>query len=258
MSEFLPERRVELDGTFNFRDLGGYETQDGRRVRWGRVYRSDSLADLSDEDFGRLRGMGIKRVCDFRTQGEIQAAPDRLPQGGGIEYLHLPVMHGRIDPVAMAESIRSGRTEWLTDDLIIDGYRISVDEYAAVWGTVVSRLADTPHQPLVFHCTAGKDRTGVCAALLLLVLGVPEEQVIEDHQLSNRYMADRMPRVLKTLRRQGLDPEKVAPFLKAPREGIVATIEHALARYGSIETYFRTLVGLNGETMDRLRSNLLE
>ena len=178
------ERRVPLEGSFNFRDLGGYETSDGRRVKWGRVFRSDHLARLTDNDLVLLENMGLRLVCDFRTPAETEKARDRLPQDGSIEYLHLPVIHGEFDPAMAMARMKQGDISWLTQDFMVNRYKRKIDDFPDIWGTVLNRLADPENRPLVFHCTAGKDRAGACAALTLLALGVPEETVIYDHGLS--------------------------------------------------------------------------
>ncbi len=100
------ERRVALEGTFNFRDLGGYGTVHGRRVKWGEVYRSDNLSRLTDNAVGMIASMGIRLVCDLRSDGEAESRPNRLPENQGIETCHLPVVQGKIDGIAAFEKIK--------------------------------------------------------------------------------------------------------------------------------------------------------
>ena len=252
------KRRVRLEGSVNFRDLGGYETVDGRRVRWGHVFRSDSLARLTDSDQERLKNMGLKLVCDFRSPDEAARQPDRLPAEAGIEYLHLPVFDGEFDPVAAQKRIQAGDTDWLDEAFMIHGYLRNVDRFPETWGTVLRRLAEPRHRPLVFHCTGGKDRAGVCAALVLLALGVPEETVIYDHGLSNVYIADLLERLNARMRQQGRDPEKLKPWFTAPKVFITSLLEHLHRAYGGPEGYLRRHVGLDEETLEALRNQLLE
>ncbi len=174
----VAERRVPMEGTLNFRDLGGYGTTDGRRLKWGRIFRSDGLARLTAQDHTLLKQMGIKLVCDFRTPAEVEKSPTKLPPHGSIRTQNLPVVSHEFDTVAIMERIKKGDTDWIDESLMINGYIRNIESSAGVWGAVINSLTDPQKRPLVFHCTAGKDRTGVCAALILLTLGVPEEVVI--------------------------------------------------------------------------------
>jgi len=112
------ERRLSLEKTYNFRDIGGYRTIDNRRMRWGVVFRSAHLAELSDIDHHLLQHIGIKLVCDFRTIEEAEAQPDRLPLDGSMEYLHMPIAHGKFDPAEAIGRIKKGDISWLTDDFM--------------------------------------------------------------------------------------------------------------------------------------------
>ena len=252
------ERRVPFRGSVNFRDLGGYETAEGRRVKWGRVFRSDSLARLTDEDLAYLGRLEVRLVCDFRTRAEVDKGPDRLPEGGSTRYIHLPVEHGRFDPAVAMASMMKGDISWLTEDFMVKRYIRKIDDHGEKWGAVINLLAHRENRPLVFHCTGGKDRAGACAALILLVLGVPEPTVIRDHGLSNVYIAPILPRIFKQIRSLGLDPEVVAPYFTAPREAIVALVDHVRHTYGSAADYLKARGGVTDETIDLLKRELLE
>jgi protein-tyrosine phosphatase len=252
------ERRIPLEGTVNFRDLGGYETTEGRRVKWGRIFRSDSLARLTPEDQEMLEKLGVKLVCDFRTPREVGKSPDLLPEETPVEYLHLPLMRGEFDPSAAFERMRRGDVSWMTSEFLINGYLENIEAFAGVWGTLFNRLADPRSLPLIFHCTGGKDRAGTCAALILLALGVPEETVIEDHGLSNVYIADILERIFDHVRSFGIDPEKVAPYFTAPRECIVALLDHIREKYGSTAGYLETRAGVARKTLSQIKELLLE
>jgi len=253
----VAERRLHLDGAVNFRDLGGYGARDGRRVRWGRVFRSDGLGKLSERDLALLREMNVRRVVDFRTDSEIANSPDRLPVDD-TAYIHLPVTHGKYDFGEAVKRLREGDTDWLNPDFMVDGYIGNIESFAPAWERVVFELLDPEGGPLVFHCTGGKDRTGTCAALILLVVGVPEEAVIDDHQLSNIYIAELLPDLYRLMSGQGIDPDCVFPYLTAPRDCIEAVIEHIKTRYGSAAGYFLERTDLTEEDMERLRDILLE
>ena len=214
----IGERRVQLEGSVNFRDLGGYETTDGRRVKWGQVFRSDNLGRLTDRDVSYVQRMGIRLICDFRTPAEAEKLPDRVPRSDRIGYRHLPIQHGEHDPAGTFERIKNGDIEWMTEDFMTAGYLKNIDNFAPLWSQFFSTLADGSKRPLVFHCTGGKDRAGICAALILLSLGVPEETVIDDHGLSNLYIAEVLERINQQIRSYGIDPVQIASYFTAPPE----------------------------------------
>ena len=253
----ISERRVALEGSVNFRDLGGYETADGRRLKWGQVFRSDNLGRLTDRDVDYINKMGIRMVCDFRTPAEVKKMPDRRPSGEDCKYLHLPIKHGEYDPANTFERIKNGDIDWMTESFMIKGYLKNIEKFAPLWSEFFNSLAEPKNRPLVFHCTGGKDRAGVCAALVLLVLGVSEEIVIEDHSLSNIFIAGVLKNIYAQLQSYGVDSEKVSPYFTAPRSAIVALIEHIHRNYGSAAGYLKNKAGVDENVIQRLKADLL-
>ncbi len=254
----ISERRVPLEGSVNFRDLGGYETVDGRRVKWGLVFRSDNLGRLTDRDVAFLQRMGIRLVCDFRTVAEAKKLPDQFPRDERAKYLHLPIRHGEFDPADTFERIQKGDIEWMTEEFMIKGYIKNIDNFAPVWSTLFNCLSDRSSRPIVFHCTGGKDRAGVCAALILLTLGVPEETVITDHGLSNVYITGVLEKIYARIRSAGVDPRQVSSYFTAPQNAIVAFIDHIRQTYGSAAGYLRKKAGIEQKVIDQLKKDLLE
>jgi protein-tyrosine phosphatase len=254
----ISERRVPLEGAVNFRDLGGYETTDGQRLRWGKVFRSDHLSRLTDRDIAFLRRMKIESVCDFRTSAEAQKRPDRFPGDGPGEYFHLPIDNLEFNPTTLFEKLKRGDTSWLTRDFLINGYIINIDKFAPVWAEVFKRLANPDQLALVFHCTGGKDRAGTCAALILLALGIPEETVIRDHGLSNIFIADVLDKIYTQFESSGIDREKISPYFTAPQYCIEAVLCHLHEKYGSPIDYLRSKVGVTEEMLNRIKKELLE
>jgi protein-tyrosine phosphatase len=201
--------------------------------------------------------MGFKVACDFRTMLEERDAPDQLPGDGSILYRHLPVAVAGFDPALVFERLRAGDASWLSMDFFIELYRRYLDEFAPVWGEVIRLAADPAHHPMVFHCTGGKDRTGICAALILLILGVSEEQIHRDHDLSNRCNAPRLAPLYASFAALGVEAEQVAPFLQAPAAPLTAMLDHLRRTYGTVEGYLYNQAGVTLSTVERLRANLL-
>jgi protein-tyrosine phosphatase len=252
------ERYIPLEGTFNFRDLGGYETTSGLRVKWGLLFRSDNLARLSDADLIRLQEMGLKTAIDLRASAEMASSPDRLPEDGSIQHIHLPIKDDEFDATTRFEQIKKGDIDWLTLEFMVNGYINNVDMYAPHWGRAIDSLARSGNRPLVFHCTAGKDRAGTLAALVLLTLGVPEQTVIYDHGLSNTYIGNVIKKVYDYLKSYDIDTSRLDPYFFAPRECIVALLDHFRTEYGSAENYLRKKAGVKKDTLALLKNELLE
>ena len=146
----------------------------------------------------------------------------------------------------------------MTPDFMVNGYIRNLEEYGHVWGQVINHLADaSDDHAVVFHCTGGKDRTGTCAALILLMLGVDEEVVINDHQLSNGYIAHMLPDIYRLIASYSIDPDLLVPYFTAPREGIVTVISHILDTYGSASDYLSKKAGVKKETQALLMEKLL-
>src|SRR3989442_15520992 len=165
-----PSRLLPLVGAFNFRDLGGYATADGRRIRWGQVFRSDTLDNLSDDDLEVLRLLGLRTVVDLRTRNEAER-DGRGPLGSEpVHYVHLSVL-----PEEGGESVAAPDTEAAG---IGARYLWYLEAGAAALAAALQLVADSAGHPLVFHCTAGKDRTGVLSALVLGCLGVDRATII--------------------------------------------------------------------------------
>jgi protein-tyrosine phosphatase len=250
----VAERTLPLAGGVNFRDLGGYRTGDGRAVRWGRIYRAGSLAELTDDDIAYLGRLGLRLSCDLRSAEETHARPDRLP--GGATYRHQPIV-AEVNRLRRIFSLFRHRNH--LQALLQQAYTIMLDQNGAVFAGVIRAAAEPASRPLVIHCTAGKDRTGLAMALLLLALGVPEETVIADYTLSNRafdVLAGRMRPEMEQLYALGFGETQLRPFLLAEARTLVGALAHVRRRYGSVEDYLRR-AGVTEETTERLRETLL-
>ena len=131
------------------------------------VYRADHLSLLTDDDHRLLQQAGLQTVCDLRSRREQRKSPDRLPQDGSIRFLSFPVESRIFDPATAMDLLRAGDLDWLSMDFIINLYRSYLDDFGPVWGRIYTMAGSADHLPLAFHCTGGKDRTGICSALLL-------------------------------------------------------------------------------------------
>ena len=250
------ERVLPLEGPANFRDLGGYETADGRRLAWSTVYRADGLDRLTGRDSETLYDLGIKLLCDLRTDAEVEARPD--PMLEGIVYCHMPIFAK--DPLGRAAAIFNRHR---LDVMFKEFYRTAiVDAGAPVLGEVLRLIADPANLPLVIHCAGGKDRTGVAAALLLHVCGVPRDVIVADYSLTNLSIDKTLSNIRQvfggTKPPGGLRIEQLYPVLSARPELIEQALTHIDASYGSIDQYLRGPAGLSDRDAEAIRVNLLQ
>ncbi|MBN1564888.1 MAG: tyrosine-protein phosphatase [Anaerolineae bacterium] len=250
----LTRRFIPLSGAVNFRDIGGYTAQDGRRVAWGRVYRSNDLSALTDADVVALTDLHIRTICDLRSPAETLRFPNRVPEG--VNVRHIPIFTR--DPLSISLLFLRHRL----DPIFKWHYRaMIIDEGAAALGAVLKLAADPAHLPLVVHCTSGKDRTGVVTALLLHICGVPRATIVADYMLTNRTIEDFLATYRATMHRYPiarlLKIEQLYPILSARAELIEHALDHITATYGSLDAYLRGPVGLTEAELDAIRANVL-
>lgn len=251
------DRNIPLEGAANLRDIGGYRTTDGRYVRWGRVYRSGTLAALTDNDMQTLAALGLKLVCDLRGDDEVNTAPDRLLPNAS--YTRIPINANRDgDSRQRLRALLFDKKRFHT--MLLEIYRRIIDEHPAVFGGVIRRLADENNLPALIHCTAGKDRAGLAAAILLLALDVPEETVIADYTLSNRYYDHFYRYAQQAVRRLailGISADDMQPMLTADPKTLKAALDHLIIKYGSVRDYLRDWAGVDDAAFERVKANLL-
>ena len=257
----LAERSLLLASASNFRDVGGYRTEDGRWVRMGVAYRSNGLAALTDSDYARLRGLDLKLVCDLRLEEERRKLPDpEIPNSSAsADALSADVAadsghHGS----ALRVLIKRG------DDAAVlnfmkGAYRDFVDLPSAqsAYHRLFMRLAEPGSLPTVFHCTAGKDRTGWAQAVLLTILRVPRKTIIEDYVLTDRYMsAGALEQIRKSM--PGVDVAMSKELTAADPAYLQTAFAEVDERYGSFDGYLRQGLRLDAPTIDRIRANFLQ
>jgi protein-tyrosine phosphatase len=253
------ERRIALEGALNFRDLGGYPTTDGRVVAWGRLFRSDGLHQLTPTDLDVLHGLGIKVVCDLRNTNEVAVDVSRFPADARVKRLHLPIGGDTANAPSIIDLIRAGEIAAFGVDAVVDVYGLMIEHGAPSFGTVVREAADPAHLPLLFHCTAGKDRTGVTAMLLLSTLGVADADILDDYELTTDYRSGaRVEQLRPELEAAGVDIEAVLPFLVAPREVMTGAMAFVRDRWGSVEGYLTGPAEVPAEAIERLHELHLE
>lgn len=240
-------RAVALDGASNFRDLGGYAGAGGATVRWRRLFRSDHLGGLTPADVTALKELRVGRVCDFRGVSErLHAAC--LIDGAAVHSLPIePTIVQRLsDLLAQGQAPGEAGTVALMQQTYRGFVQNNADRFAALFGHLLE--SDTP---LVFHCTAGKDRTGFAAALVLTSLGVPRDTVIQDYLLTNTHLKPGGGS-------HALPPEIAAVLFRVQEPFLAAAFQAVEEAHGNLETYLHQALGVGPRERGRLRQLYLE
>lgn len=256
-------RVVPIEGTWNFRDVGGYRTASGSRVKRRLLYRSDALHRLTRYGRKSLEALQLRTVCDLRMPNERRGMLDRLPID--VRALHLPLYPiPDMDPTPAQRvwGFLSGKYR-MSDvtKLIADSYRHIVGNQAPQLGRVLLLLAEHRNLPVLVHCQGGRDRTGLVIAIVHLLLGVTLEDVFDDFLLTNRLVAQHRDHLLRTLRLltfYQVPSRELQLVLEARREHLQGALELIRKRSLSLEEFLVDAAKLRPETIAALRANLLE
>lgn len=256
-----PGTALVFEACENFRELGGYTGCGGKRVRYGVFYRAPALANIhTPADREHFLSLGIRTVFDFRSGAERTLAPD--PEFPGVKNIAINALFtpdGSEQNFDLEEIVRSEEGMRLLTDGVHEGYvRMPFDNpaYKALFAAI---LAD--ETPVLFHCTAGKDRTGVAAALILRTLGVSREDILADYLLTNEYRARSSASFCKTLKQMGVPAEKAAEVARVGccvrRESLESALDIIDARYPRFEDYLAGQLGIDADALASLRERYL-
>ncbi|MEV6629161.1 tyrosine-protein phosphatase [Actinoplanes sp. NPDC051470] len=247
MADLPYPRNVSFTSTYNFRDVGGYAGLDGRTVRWRRLFRADALHRLIDgPDWETYAALGVRTVIDLRREFEVEKI-GRIRDYEGLVYRHLPLRHVDWDEVPHPDGTDHER--WLADR-----YLNFIEDGTEALREALSAIADPDAAPVVVHCMAGKDRTGVTLALALALLGVADDDIAADYALTTASMRSLTEYLLK------VNPEAVEGnehMFDSPERAMTLFLNGLRDRHGSVEAYAKE-IGLTGEQVATMRGHLLE
>ena len=271
------DQSIGLDGVGNARELGGYPAEDGRIVAWGVFLRTAALANASEEDIQRLKDdYRLCLVIDFRTTSEIEAAPD--PEIDGVEYLHLGIID-EADMAARQQAMSAEDVEGLDLTNKIDQLKLAIrlgiigenmyidflsgEQGKKGYARMFQEMLALPEgESLLFHCTQGKDRTGLAAMLILSALGVDEETILYDYALTNIFNAELIERERQMLEGMGVEDDEFDLYMTAmdqvDPQYMVNALDWMKANYGSVLGYIQTELGVSGEEIELLKDRYLE
>ena len=259
-----PGAPILLETLPNLRSLGGWVTRDGRRVRDGVLFRSTDLSRVAGEDLETLLGLGIRTVIDLRTEPERTQRPDvALP---GVQQVVLDVLADDTDatpadmvtlleqPARVQAILGNGQAE----ALLSQAYRqlVALPSARDAYRTFFADLLQPERGPVLFHCTTGKDRTGWAAATTLLMLGVPEEDVMREYLLTNDQLLPSLQPVFDEFSAHGGDPDLLRPLLGVRESYLETSLDQARTQYGDLASYFATGLGMDRDRQAALRDLL--
>ena len=244
-------REIPLEGAVNFRDLGGYVTTEYRRTKTGIIYRAAELSKLTDADMEELKRRKIYTVIDFRGEEEAKAAPDRLPEGA--DYLLLPAGSGNTNDLASFIGEHSSGTD------IMVAFYSDISSFREKYRPFFQKLIASPDtSAVVFHCAAGKDRTGIAAALFLYSLEVPLETIMSDYVATNLYRKTENEKMIGFMTEQGVEREMANQLMDAHPRYLQATFDALSRKYGNIDMFLYRELGLDEMAKFRLREKYLQ
>lgn len=251
-------RRLVFSGVKNFRDLGGYEAIDGKTVVWGKLYRSDQLHKLTDADLNYLEALALYCIIDFRAEHEKEDSRDRVPSNSDIRIIELPILD------SSTLIWRDSRDQFIKGNLRnIDPVKLMIEtnielatRFTPQMRQFIHELSSANGRPVLFHCAAGKDRTGYAAAILLRILGVSLSVVMDDYLLSNQYYLSAYSWSLLMLRfmKGKRFSDTVKGFLEVRTAYLSAAFEAIDREFGSFERYVRNGLGLTEQDVEFLKN----
>jgi protein-tyrosine phosphatase len=246
-----------METIYNFRDFGGYRSQNGMRLKNGLLYRSGDLSTASDTDLDCLKSLGIKTIVDLRSEGERQRQPDRIPDAKSFTFFNVPMRpivdyHAR--SLRRLLSLMFGRERRL--DYIAESrkaYREYATGYLSQLRELFQRISHPNNLPVLIHCSAGKDRTGVVSSLIQLVLGVSAETAMDDYLKTNGLLDSYSKEIFQRLKKLayfGVPWKMYLPLFDARSEYLNAAFTQVKEEFGAIDEWFRR--GLEFSEKDKL------
>ena len=256
VGDLTTRRHLDLEGAYNIRDIGGYVTSDGRSIRWRTMLRGDSLHRLPPVSEMALIEHGVRTVIDLRTTAELQSAPDVFVNSSSVRYIHRNIL----GDVKGSEDSNLQRSIGDAERRLKEIYITALDHRRPMIVDTLGTLAEPNTLPALFHCFAGKDRTGLIAALLLGLVGVPAEVIAEDYAMSSVYLSKGYfdPEAAPEIDASGCTLEEYQrEYCYCAPDLMLDTLRHIDKGYGGIEEYV-TEGGLDQDQIEMIRKSLLE
>jgi protein-tyrosine phosphatase len=257
---------VKLGAAVNLRDLGGVPAEAGRVVARARVFRAEALVrpgstplctSWEASDAEAYRAMGVRTVIDLRSRPESERVASAWPEATGGAYVAIPIEEGGEGDTDYVREIRSGTRSQFTATDMADHYTLTLRRRAVEFGAALRILVDPARLPVLVHCAAGKDRTGLLVALLLEALGVPRRVVVEEYALTGVLRPRRVHAYAHLFEGSGVDLDAVAPLFDSPAAAMAGALAGLDDEFGSVTGFLAERCGLTADELASLRENLL-
>ena len=255
-------RKLPFDHLHNFRELGGFKTLNGGQVKWGMIYRADKISDLTEQDQHYIERLKLQKIVDFRSDEERSAAPHSLLPSSSIciEALPISVEAAQVEKVTARLQQEDATAEDIAQ-LLIEANREMIERFTPIYKQWLQSLLDENNYPQVFHCTAGKDRTGLAAALLLRILGVPNEEVMQDYLATNTFTNTRVEHIVHRINEMTMhqvNEDVVRVLFKVQSRFLNEAYKSIDEHYGDFNNFVEIGLGFGDVECARLRELLLE
>ena len=253
------ERKLGMQGTPNFRDFGGYRTVEGRLVKWGFLFRSGQLSNLSDQDVALLASLELDLVCDFRRLEEQEGDPSRLPSRKAPRIASLPITPGSNAEFFEQVGGQLGNRQAMFD-FMVEINRDFAEAQTETYARMFREILDVEDARFLVHCAAGKDRTGFAAAIILLALGVSQEVVMQDYMLTRRFFSPHreVDRLRQKYQMQNMDAESILPMLEVHEDYLSRALMAITQAYPSTDVYLEEALGMGSAEVAELRARYLD
>ena len=253
-------RLVPLEGGINFRDIGGYVNSQGRRVKWRKIMRCGHLANLTASDLDHLEQIGVSKIHDFRRVEEQAQNPSCAVRAEFIDDYQMSIG----DISRFWEFLFEGElSAESSHQLVVNSYRSCIHTVIPAFSRFMRHIVDNADNASVFHCSAGKDRTGMAAALILSALDVPRETIVADYMLTiEHYDSTRLIEIveghLRDANVESWDRSWLIPYCSVHQDNIVAFLEAIDAEYGDVKSYLTSALGLSDDDLNKIQESYLQ
>ncbi|WP_200837088.1 tyrosine-protein phosphatase [Dyadobacter sp. 3J3] len=252
----ISNRHIYFKNVINFRDIGGIKTLEGKTIRWGKIFRSDNLAGLKKSEFPKFNDLHIQTVYDLRTTNEIKGKEDHLPEN--VNYVHFSTVKDNGDLLAQLKSkvINGEISEEKSIELTLELYRGCVSENLLTVRNLLQKVLASD-EPVLYHCSAGKDRTGMTTALILSILKVDRQTIMDEYLLSNYYRKDKIQNMLGKVKlakvvKRHINTKVIENFMKVDERYLNATFEVIDKKYGGMERFIKNELQIDDKKRNEL------
>ncbi|TKT90697.1 tyrosine-protein phosphatase [Dyadobacter frigoris] len=252
----ISNRHIDFKNVINFRDIGGIKTMEGKTVRWGKIFRSDNLAGLKKNEFHKFNDLRIQTVYDLRTANEIKGKEDQLPEN--VKYVHFSTVKDNGDLLTKLKSrVLNGEiSEEKSIELTLELYKGCVSENLPTVRNLLQQIL-TSDEPVLYHCSAGKDRTGMTTALILSILKVDRQTILDEYLLSNYYRKDKIEKMLGKVKlaklvKRHINTKVIENFMKVDERYLNATFEVIDKKYGGMDSFIKNELQIDDKTRNEL------